>query len=68
MTTPALAGRILHLKLDVIVRPRDRHAATGETDGAMAIGERLALETGLAAQRLGGDDCEVVVAREIVVY
>lgn len=67
MTAHSIAGPTLHLKLDVIVRPRDPQTTAGPTDPAREIGKRLALEVGLAAQCLCGDDCEVVVEREIAV-
>lgn len=63
-----LDGRILHLHLDVIVRPKDSAAAPGHTDAAAEIGQRLSLEIGLLAKRMAGEDCQVIVERSIVVY
>lgn len=63
-----LDNRILHLSLDVIVRPKDGAAEPGHTDAAAEIGKRLSLEVGLLAKRMAGEDCEVVVERSIIVY
>lgn len=63
-----LSGRILHLQLDVIVRPTDALAEPGHTDAAAEIGKRLSLEVGLLAKRMAGEDCEVIVERSIIVY
>lgn len=64
---PALDGRILHLQLDVTVRP-PLGAEPGETDAAMEVGQRLSIETGLLARRMAGEGCTVEVERQIVVY
>lgn len=62
-----LDGRILHLQLDVTVRPPPA-AELGETDAAMEMGKRLSLEAGLLAQRMAGEGCTVEVVRQITVY
>lgn len=64
---PALDGRILHLKIDVTVRP-PAGAEVGHTDAAMEMGKRLSTEAGLLAQRMGGEGCTVEVVRQITVY
>lgn len=66
-TADPLDGRILHLRVNLILSPRTDSTA-GETDAATEIGERLALEMGLIAKRLGGDGCDAAVEREITVY
>lgn len=67
MPTDPLDGRILHLRINLLLSPRT-DSTVGETDAAMEIGARLALEVGLTAKRLGGDGCDVAVEREITVY
>lgn len=62
-----LDGRILHLHLDVTVRPPPG-AELGETDAAMEIGQRLSIEAGLLAKRMAGEGSTVEVERQIVVY
>lgn len=65
----SLAGRVLHLSLDVIVRPKDSGGVEpGHTDAAVEIGRRLSLEAGLLAKRMAGEDYEVIIERSIVVY
>lgn len=62
-----LEGRILHLSLDVTVIP-PQEGATGNADVAFDLSKRLALETGLLAQRLAPEGSRVEVERQIVVY
>lgn len=64
---PTLDGRILHLQLDVTVRPPPG-AELGECDAAMELGKRLSLEAGLLAQRMAGEGCTVEVERQITAY
>lgn len=63
----ALDGRVLHLSLDVTVRP-PADAEPGETDAAMEMGRRLSIEAGLLAQRLAPHGSTVEVVRQIIVY
>lgn len=63
-----LNNRILHLQLDVIVRPKDHQAEPGHTDAAAEFGTRLSLEVGLLAKRMAGEDYEVIVERSRFVY
>ena len=67
VTVPALDGRILHLQLDVTVRPPPG-SELGDTDAAMETGQRLAIEAGLLARRMAGEGCTVEVKRQITVY
>lgn len=64
---PALDGRTLRLQLDVTVRPPPG-TELNETDAAMEMGQRLAIEAGLLARRMAGDGCTVEVKRQITVY
>lgn len=65
--TTTLDGRIIHLQLDVTVRPPP-DAKLGHTDAAMDLGKRLAIEAGLLARRMAGEGCTVEVERQITVY
>lgn len=55
------------MKLDLTVSG-DKDTPIGETDAAIDLGRRIALEAGRAAERLAGPGCRVVVEREIVAY
>ncbi len=68
MTSPAtLDGRTLRLKLDVTVRP-PAGAELGETDAAVDVGKKIALEVGLLAQRIAPPGSTVEVERQITAY
>lgn len=60
-------GRTLHLKVDVVVAPKGE-CVTGTTDRAKDVGERLALELGMLAQRLAGEGYKVTVEPKIIIY
>lgn len=65
--THSLEGRILHLQLDVTVRPA-AGTELGETDAAFDVGREIALEVDLVAQRIAPPGSTVEVKRQITAY
>lgn len=65
-TADPLDGRRLVLKLVLVVDPPEA-SEVGHTDAAIRLGQRIALEAGLLARRLCGEQCTVEADRSITV-
>lgn len=61
-----MQGRILNLSLDLTVIPPQGDMV--DTGAAFELGEKLALEIGLLAQRLAPEGSRVEVERQITAY